>query len=139
MPLEPLTSYTWPTDRYPLASLSVRVDNLAARLGIEAHAWQVDGLGPARGFGGRLPSGRVILVEELEYGRPYPAVWVDAAELSTFGPDALVAEVCRELGLTPPEIVRVAGNTERLAATELTGQVIAARAQREPKKGQAAQ
>ena len=136
MPLELVTSYTWPTDRFFLACLSIQVDILAGRLGIKTHTWDVDGLGPARGFGGRLSSGRVILVEELEYGGPYPAVYVDSAELSTSGPEALVAELCRELGLSTTDFLRVAGDADRVAATELMGQVIAVRAQRLSKKGQ---
>ena len=51
--MELLAAYTWPTGPVGLGSLTVRVDELAARLGVAIHAWEIDGLGPARGFGGR--------------------------------------------------------------------------------------
>jgi hypothetical protein len=73
--LEVVTSYTWPTDGVYLAALDTRVDDLAARLGVGVHAWDVDGLGPARGFGFRLPSGRVYLLEELGFAVRHRGRW----------------------------------------------------------------
>ena len=94
MPLELLTSYTWPTDVVPLGGLTVRINDLAARLGLPLQMWDVDGLGPARGFGGRLPSGWVVLLEELEnavkyHGAKGPSVYVDAAVLGAIGAEPL--------------------------------------------------
>jgi hypothetical protein len=133
MPLEILTSYTWPTDAYPIARLSVKVDDLAVRLGISVHAWNVDGLGPARGFGGRLPSGRGVLFEELEFAVRYhgaqgPTVYMDAAELGALGSDVLVSELLRVLNLTSLDIAAAAGLAAQQAAANLATRVATAKA-----------
>jgi hypothetical protein len=116
--IEPLVSYTWPTDPFPLAALGVRVDALAGRLGLSVHDWNVDGLGPARGYGGRLPSGRVILLEELQlavkhHGAQGPIVYVDAAELAAVGPELLVGELLAALGLSRSDLVVVVGQSDQ--------------------------
>jgi hypothetical protein len=132
MSLEVLASYTWPTDAVPLAALCVRVDDLAVRLGLPVRAWEVDGLGPARGFGGRLPSGHVILLEELElavryHGARGPVVYVDAAELGALGPEPLMTELLTELSLSRLDLVGVAGQADQRSAAELAARVLAAK------------
>jgi hypothetical protein len=134
--IEVMTSYTWPTAEIPFASLGVRVDDLAARLGVAVHAWTVDGLGPAKGFGFRLPSGCVYLLEELELevhyrGAQGPNVHVDAADLSRCGSKALVDEVVAGLGLSRLEVVYVADSAVQEAAANLVAKVAAARAKGE--------
>ena len=57
--IEPITTHRWSTDGCPFAALGVRVEELARRLGVSLQEWNVDGLGLARGFGFRVPSGRV--------------------------------------------------------------------------------
>lgn len=132
MAVEPLTSYTWPSDRVPVAGLRVRVADLAANLGLPLATWSVDGLGPASGFGGRLPSGRVVLVEELELqvryqGAPGPTVYMDATDLGSLGIEPLAQEICDALGLTKADLALVAGSSAHQIATDPAGQVIAAR------------
>src|SRR5262245_31213819 len=132
MALEVLTSYTWPTGPVPLAALRVRVDDLAARLGVAVRAWDEDGLGPARGFGGRLPSGCVVLLEELQlavqhHGAAGPAVYVDASELGTAGPEPLVVELLAALGLARLDLASVADEAAQRSAGELAARVQAAR------------
>jgi hypothetical protein len=139
MTLEALTSFTWPTGTVPLASLSIRVDDLAARLGTPVHAWNEDGLGPARGFGGRLPSGRVVLLEELQYavqhhGARGPVVYVDAVELAAAGPEPLAAEVVAALGLSPSDLVCIADQTDQEFAEELATRSREARAVQGPQQ-----
>lgn len=124
MGLEHLTSYTWPTTQFPLAGLCVRVDELAARLGVTIHTWVEDGLGPARGFGGRLPSGTVVLLEELETSIEHgysqgPGVYVDASVMASVGPEALVAELLAELGLSRSDLEYAANEQNRQGAIEL--------------------
>jgi hypothetical protein len=64
--LEVLNAYAWPNDGLSFEFLMIRVDDLAKHLGLTIQSWDVDGLGPARGFGFRLPSGRVYLTHVVE-------------------------------------------------------------------------
>ena len=132
----PLASMAWPTDGVPLAGLTVRVDDLATRLGVPVVTWDVDGLGPARGFGFRLPSGRVYVLEELELavrhqGAQGPTAYTDAADLGSIGAGPLVAELLAALGLSRSDLIGEAGPDEERAAAELVARMAAARAKRE--------
>ena len=96
-------------------------------LGIPVHTWYEDGLGPARGFGGRLPSGCVVLLEELELAIKYqgargPGVFVDASMLGAVGPTRLVIELLAALGLSQSDLVSVADAAAQQSAAELTSQ-----------------
>jgi hypothetical protein len=107
--LEPLSSYTWPTDGWPLAALSIRVDDLAARLGLSVLTWQEDGLGTARGVLCRLPSGRVFLLQELEtkvqyYNAKGPDVYVDAGDVGDQGVEPMLNEVLDGLQLSRSDV-----------------------------------
>ena len=135
MKLDVLASYTWPTAPVALGALSVRVDDLAARLGVAVHAWEVDGLGPARGFGGRMPSGAVILLEELELavrhqGARGPSVYVDASQLVAAGPKPLAEELLSALALCPEELAGVVDEAARWRAAELSARATQAQAAR---------
>jgi hypothetical protein len=135
--LDIVTSNTWPNDGIPFAGLRIRVDDLAARLGVAVHKWNVDGLGPAYGFGFCTPSGRVYLVQELELSVKYqrasgPAVYVDAAELATVGAIALVEEMVMVLGLAPPDVETFADAAAEKRAAALVAEVAAANAKRIP-------
>jgi hypothetical protein len=104
---------SFPTKPVPLAALSVRVDELALRLGYRVQSWVEDGLGPARGFCCRLQSGRVFCLEELELaikhqGAKGPVVWVDDTDMVAVGIEHLVEEVSTSLGLTRADLTGVA-------------------------------
>jgi hypothetical protein len=82
---EVITSHTFPHMAIPFVGLRIRVDDLAARFGATVQEWEVDGLGAARGFGLRAPSGRIYLVEELADAVRYqgalgPWIHVDAED-----------------------------------------------------------
>src|SRR5262245_60200969 len=135
MGLEVLASYTWPTAPVALAALAVRVDDLATRLGVAVHTWDEDGLGPACGFGGRLPSGCVVLLQELQYSIQYhgaigPGVFVDASELGAVGPDPLVEELLAELGLSKSDLAGVVDEAALRNAAELAARARAAQTAR---------
>jgi hypothetical protein len=128
--IELITSYRWPTDGYPFATLGVRVEELARRLGASVRDWNVDGLGPARGFGFRAPSGRVFLIEELESSIRYdgacgPTVYADACELASLGVEKLVNEVVTALGLCKSDVASVAGAVAEKHAAALCAQATA--------------
>jgi hypothetical protein len=124
--LELLSSYTCPIDVMGLATLSVRVGELAARLGFSVSVWDEDGLGPARGFVCRLPSGRVFGLQELEHEIRYqwaqgPNVLVDAGDLASQGIEPLLGEVLDGLGLCRADVTWLA----HPMATEFAAQRVA--------------
>jgi hypothetical protein len=99
----PLNSIFW-TAAMPLAQLAIRVDELASKLGLPVHTWVEDGLGPARGFGCRLSSSRIFVLEELalaveHQGAPGPTAYVDAAEMALLGVEPLVEELLMQLSI----------------------------------------
>jgi hypothetical protein len=109
--MEPLAfgKARWPTVQVPLASLGLRVDELATRLNLPVHAWYEDGLGPARGVGCRLPSGRLFLLEELQLavrhqGSRGPTLYVDAADLTAGGVESLLEEILQALQLSRADL-----------------------------------
>jgi hypothetical protein len=97
------------------------------------HQWDVDGLGPAKGFGFRAVSGRVYLIEELKDAVKYkgargPYVYADAAELATAGAAALVEEVVSAPGLAHTDVITFADAAAEKYAAELVAKLAAARA-----------
>jgi len=141
--LDVIASYTWPNDGIPLARLGLGMDELASLLGVTVHTWTVDGLGPARGLGFRAASGRIFLLEELEFavlhhGAVGPDVYADASDLAQFGPDPLVEEIVLALGIARSDVVLVAELSVQDAAAALVAQVAAARARRLAEGGRSA-
>jgi hypothetical protein len=98
--------YRWPSGlSMPIAVLTVRLDDIATRFGMELVSWFEGGLGPARGVAICLPSGRIVLIKELEQaikhlGVPGPHLLADGADIVSFGVSALVDEVISALGLS---------------------------------------
>ncbi len=136
--LEPLSSYTWLTDCCALATLSVRIDQLAARLGLPVFTWQEEGLGTARGVGCRLPSGRVFLLEELELAVRHqnakgPNVYVDATDLGDQGVEPMLKEVLGGLQLSRSDVNWLAEADAQQSAAKLAAEVRAAKERRQPK------
>jgi hypothetical protein len=133
--LEPLASYTWPTDRWPLAALSIRVDELATRLGLSILTWHEDGLGPARGVVCGLPSGRVFLLQELEnkvryYNAKGPDVYVDAGDVGDQGVEPMLIEVLDGLQLSRSDVNWLPDATSQQSAAKFAAEARAAKAQR---------
>jgi hypothetical protein len=105
-----LPEFTFPTVDFVVAQLSERVDALGERLGFAVTSWEADGLGTLRGAALRLPSGLAILVQESvheveAYGAMGPTVLVDATDLGTRGPAALVEDLIVALQLKPSAIL----------------------------------
>jgi hypothetical protein len=119
--MQQLSTYRWPVDPIPLASLSVRVDDLASRLGVTVSTWEVEGLGGARGMGCISSSGYVYLLEELQCSeQPELAVYVDATLLASLGVDVIVSEMVAEFGLDRAVILSLANSeTESFAAQQV--------------------
>ena len=126
--IETLASYKFPTAEVGLASLSVRIEKIASRLGVRVPEWLEDGLGPACGFAFRVVSGRVFVLMEHELSIRYenaqgPDLLVDASDLATFGPDALITESVEALGLSRSDLTWVADCDSQQAAAELAAKV----------------
>jgi hypothetical protein len=140
MPIEPLISYIWPTDAVPLAGLTVRLDDLAARFEVPIRTWEVDGLGAARGFTVRLPSGRVVGVMELEIVTRHraagPVVLVDATDLAAHGPETVAADLIAGLDLVGADLTRSADVAARQMAVDLVTKFAAAEHVRAPDRGE---
>ena len=110
--IEFLSGGRWPVDGLPLATLRVRLDALAERLGAEVWAWAEEGLGEASGFGGRMPGVSLFLLEELEpeveAGAPGPTLYADAGDIAARGVEPLLDEILAALGLTRADVAAVA-------------------------------
>jgi hypothetical protein len=124
------------TIEFVLASIGIRIEELARRVGFELLDWEEDGLGPARGAAFRLPSGRPILLQELTLavrGRPDggPDVWVDAADLGEVGVQALVDELRAVLDVPQSAFVWVQEPSAQATARRRAKWVHAYRAARE--------
>ena len=117
-----LDSYTWPTDPFSLALVVESVETLASRIGAQVKEWSEDGLGPVRGICVRLPSGRVVLIQEYTYAIQHgmhsgPELAVDAADVATLGVDALLQEVLEVLEIPPGAVQwRQASSAAAIAA-----------------------
>jgi hypothetical protein len=104
--------FRWLTVAVPLASLAIRVDDLAARLNFPIHIWDQEGLGPTRGLAGRLPSGRPFELQELQHAIQYqgakgPNVLVDAEDLKAQGVESLLQELLRAMHLSRSDVTWV--------------------------------
>ena len=107
---EALLEYRWRSAEFPLCVVNVAAADLSARLGIPLNRWSEDGLGPARGFIRRFPSGLALLVQELEHatshlGAKGPTIYVEAAELVANGIAHTISEVLIALGLSHESLV----------------------------------
>jgi hypothetical protein len=134
--LRPLISSQWPTAEVSLATLGVRLEELAGRLSLPLAHWCEDGLGPSLGIACRLPSGRVFLLQELEYALRHgyakgPAVLVDATDLVEHGVESLLAEILPALRLSHSDLIAVADRSTEEFAAELLVRLRQGRAQRD--------
>jgi hypothetical protein len=113
---------SWRTSEVFLASLTVHVEILAARLNAPLYKWQSDGLSPVRGFGGRLVSGALLMVGEPEHDGCYKPVqgaylMVDATDLASQGVEPLLKEALEALGCSRADVASQADHAvEQLAA-----------------------
>ena len=110
--IEALSVYRWPTEDFPLASLDVRLSELASRLRIPVYTWEEDGLGPASGVACRLGTGFVFLLRELEHavehlGSTGPDIYVDAEDVASAGVESLVSVILDALALSESNLVWV--------------------------------
>jgi hypothetical protein len=119
--VEAVTWHKWPTDGIPFAGVRIAPCEIAVRIGVATQKWDVDGLGPAIGFGFRAQSGRVYLLQQLElvekhYGVIGSDVYVDATDFLKTGLPSLVSDVIQALELSSSDLVVTAdASTEKLA------------------------
>src|SRR5262245_13661908 len=88
----------------PIAVISTSLDEIASRFELKPESWDEAGLGPARGVFIGLPSGKVVLILELEHaikrlGACGPQVLADGADVAVIGVGALLDEMVHALDL----------------------------------------
>lgn len=125
--VEQITNHRFPSGLgKPIGGLSVRIDNIVDRFGLKLEEWDEDGLGLARGLGIKLPSGRIVLLQELAHaiklGSRAPDVIADAGDIISTGVDPLLIEVVEALGLSKEAVAWVAPESIR----ELSAKVLEA-------------
>jgi len=125
------------TIEWLIARLGLRLETIAARNGLTLESWEEDGLGPAIGCLGRLPSGVVIALVEYAHAIAYydlhgPGIYVDAVDVERHGIESLIAQALSALHLdasnvewrndrapTPEEVasyIRIADESRRRKA-----------------------
>lgn len=107
-----LTEYIWQSPEFPICTVNVPVAELALRLGFPLAEWEEPGLGRATGFGCRLASGLVVMLEELAHARDHlgaagPALYIEGHDLAAMGVERALADVLAGLGLTPQNVAWV--------------------------------
>ena len=119
-----LDDHRFTTVDYPVVGFLIRVAEIAERLGLEVETWEEDGLGTAHGLWVRLPSGRVILLRELEHaikhlGEKGPYAYLDAIDVAGCAIEALIDEIVDGLGLTKEVVGWVAAEEQRGFAIDM--------------------
>ena len=96
-------------DAIVIGSARIHVADVATRCGATVEKRQVPELGPVYGFALRLPSGRIVVVEESEYETqefrsegPYISVSMELVRLGLV--DAVFGETVQALQLNESEI-----------------------------------
>jgi hypothetical protein len=117
---------------WPLISLRASLTDIAQRFQLKIDQWEEDGLGPARGMLVRLPSGRIVLLRELQHavkhlGAEGPEVHVDAGDLASAGTEPIIADVIDGLQLSSTDIVEVVPKDAQQHAADLIAQLKAFR------------
>jgi hypothetical protein len=88
---------------WPLATLTCRVDDLAARLELEVECWEEDGLGPARGFALGPSTSPILISEQVFHVAANPlgatVITLDGDEAATIDHAALLDRALAMLGL----------------------------------------
>jgi hypothetical protein len=121
-----VSEYRFPNIDFSVVTLRVSLDEIAERFGLNIETWEEDGLGPARGMFIGFPSGRVMLLRELEYalkhlGEHGPTVWIEAGAMAALGVEPLINEVLEGLGLSADTVAwRPSDDVRGYAAESLT-------------------
>ena len=132
--LTQLAEHRWPTVDWPIARLTVRLPEIAARNGLVLETWEEDGLGSTTGRAVRLPSGVVILLLERAHSISHfdvkgPDLYADATDAQRLSIEPLLAEALVALGLEqshvewrnrPPTEAEVAAFKESAAKFRMT-------------------
>lgn len=113
MSIQQVHQHRWPSGRdEPVAILKPSIDGLARQGGFILDEWDEDGLGPARGFNCMLPSGRVVLIFELDHtrGRPVHGINLsaDSQDFDVAGTTPILDEVLLAFGLSRDDVLWVA-------------------------------
>jgi len=99
-----LRDFTFPSGLdWSLATITCRVPDLAARLGVEVEFWEEDGLGTARGFALGPSASPLLVSEQLHSLDIHPlyatVITIDGGEAAAMGHAALLDRALAMLGL----------------------------------------
>ena len=116
--LRQVQNHRWPSGGdQPIALLQTSAEDLALRHGLLLEKWEEDGLGPACGFACMLPSGRVVLIYDLEHMNRSVGiasnVSADLGDIANVGPAVIVAEVLSTFRVTRSEVLWEAPGEQR--------------------------
>jgi hypothetical protein len=120
-----IDNHRWPSGaEFPLAGLSVRLSRIAEDQNLALTRWEEDGLGFATGAFCRLPTGRVILLRELDhlvehFSPQGPEVLIDAGELAAEGVTKIIEEVIEQLGLGRESLSWIQDGDAQIAAQRI--------------------
>ena len=119
--------FRWPSGAdMAIAGLSVRLSRLAEAAKLNLCSWEEDGLGPVHGALCRLPSGRVVLLREVEHavehlGASGPDIHADLQEVATEGIKPILSELLAALKLSTDAVAWSQGADVRESAAEILG------------------
>ena len=122
----PLTEYVWRSADFPLCTVGIPVEVLAERWGMPLAHWEEPGLGHASGFGCKLASGLVVMLEEFAHVREHqgalgPTLHVEAIELIERGIEGTLASVLSGLGLPHHSVTWLQTESGLQAARQVVG------------------
>lgn len=132
--------YCFPTEGLAVARIGIGFDDLISRLGLALETWDEPGLGTARGATIRLPSGRIIALQELEHLRKSINVLgsdiiADAGDVLAVGGEPLINEAITAFGLSKNMLAWSAGEDLRQIAANIVEFLTARATARRPEPG----
>ena len=119
--------FRWPSGaEMAIAGLSVPLNRLAEAAKLNLCSWEEDGVGPAHGALCRLPSGRVVLLHEVEHavehlGASGPDIHADLQEVATEGIEPILSEFLAALKLSADAVAWYQAADGRESAVEILG------------------
>jgi hypothetical protein len=116
--------YHFPAEGLTIARVNIDFDDLIGRSGLTPEHWDEPGLGAARGAVLRLPSDRIIAIQELQHFRKNMGllafdIVADAVDILACGVEPLIDEALVVLDLPKRAVGWKAGDDLQRAAANI--------------------